>query len=159
MVNKMEKKQLYQPLVQNLVDAFGNRLKSVVLFGSQARSKSLLKRDHDVFVIIERLPQKPLPRLQEIRKTIFDIPLQINFIAKTPEEVEANLTPLMLEICVDGICLYGEEYFENYRQRGLKALKQSGLQRKRVGREWYWQFEKAPQKNWELTWDGFHELS
>lgn len=159
MANKMEKKQLYQPLVQNLVDAFGNRLKSVVLFGSQARSKSVLKRDHDIFVIVEHLPQKPFQRLQEIRKTIFNIPLPINFIAKTPEEVDANLTPLLLEICVDGISLYGEEYFENYRQRGLRALKQSGLRRERVGKEWYWRFEKAPRKDWELTWEGFRELS
>lgn len=154
----MDKISLYKPLIQNLIVAFGDRLKSIVLFGSQARSKSILKRDHDIFVVVEHLPQKPLSRLKEIRKTIFDIPLQINFIAKTPEEVEANLTPLLLEICVDGICLYGEEYFENYRQRGLRALQQSGLQRKRVGREWYWKFEKTPQKNWELTWEGFHEL-
>lgn len=154
----MDKKSIYQPMIRNLIAAFGPRLKSVVLFGSQARSKFVLKRDHDIFVIVEDLPQRPLQRLKDIRKTIFSIPLEINFIAKTPEEVEANLTPLMLDICVDGICLYGEEYFENYRQRGFRALKQSGLKRKRVGKEWYWHFTGAPKKNWELTWEGFHEL-
>ncbi|NUQ44364.1 MAG: hypothetical protein HUU32_23505 [Calditrichaceae bacterium] len=69
----MDKNSLYEPLIQNLIAAFGERLKSIVLFGSQARSKTILKR-------------------------------------------------------------------------------------KRVGKEWYWKFEKTPQKNWELTWEGFREL-
>ena len=154
----MDKRRIYQPVIESLLSAFGERLKTVVLFGSQARSEYVLERDHDIFTVIDDLPRNPLRRLKEIRKTIFDIPRQINFIAKTPREVEVNLTPLMLEICVDGICLYGENYFENYRQRGLETLKQSNLKRKRIGREWYWQFEKAPQNHWELTWDGFHEL-
>ncbi len=149
---------MYQPLLKKLKDNFGDRLKTVVLFGSQARSKAVLNRDNDIFVVVDDLPQDPLKRLKQIRQTILYIPLQINFIAKTPEEVEHNLTPLLLEICVDGICLYGDEYFEHYRQRGLRALKQSGLKRKRVGKEWYWQFDEIPKKNWELTWEGFREF-
>lgn len=145
-------------MIKNLIAAFGPRLICAVLFGSQARSKHILKRDHDILVVVENLPQKPFQRLKEMRRTLQDIPLEINFIAKTPEEIKINLTPLMLEICVDGICLYGEEYFDNYRKRGLHALKQSGLRRKRVGKEWYWQFEEIPKNNWELTWDGFNEL-
>jgi predicted nucleotidyltransferase len=154
----MNKRLQYQPLIENLTSVFGNRLKSIVLFGSQARSKSMLQRDHDIFIVLEQLPKNPLQRLKEIRKPVMNIPLQINIIAKTPEEVESNLTPLLLEICVDGVCLFGESYFESYRKRGLRALKQSGLKRRRVGREWYWQFEKFPQKEWELTWDGYREL-
>lgn len=84
--------------------------------------------------------------------------LQINFIAKTPEEVAANLTPLMLEVCLDGLYLYGEAYFRLFRERALQALKQSGLKRVQVGQEWYWQFEKAPVRDWELTRDGYCEL-
>lgn len=159
MKDQRDKKERYRPVSQNLIAAFGQRLKCIVLFGSQARSKHVLERDHDIFVVVANLPQNPLHRLKEIRKTILDIPLQINFVAKTPQEVDANLTPLLLEICVDGICLHGEEYFEEYRKRALNALQQSGLQRKRLGKEWYWQFPKAPQKDWELTWDGFYELS
>jgi len=154
----MDKRLHYEPLVESLTNAFRNRLKSVVLFGSQARSKKVLQRDHDIFVVLEDLPKNPLQRLKEIRKPVMYVPLRINFIAKTPEEVESNLTPLLLEICVDGLCLFGESYFESYRKRGLRALKQSGLKRNRMGREWYWQFEKFPKKEWELTWDGFREL-
>ncbi|RMI09797.1 MAG: hypothetical protein D6681_06730 [Calditrichaeota bacterium] len=154
----MNKQELYRPLVENLRKAFGDRLKAVVLFGSQARSEEILERDHDILVVIEGLPRNPLYRLKEVRQTILDIPLQINFIAKTPEEVAANLTPLMLEVCLDGLCLYGEAYFRPFRERALKALKQSGLKRVQVGQEWYWRFEKAPARDWELTWDGYREL-
>lgn len=154
-----DKKKHYQQLLENLQKFFGQRLKTVVLFGSQARSKKILNRDHDIFLVIEGLPQNPLQRLKEVRKTIFDIPLDINFIAKTPEEVEKNLTPLMLDIIVDGICLYGESFFERYRRLGLRALKRSGLKRIRVDKEWFWKFDKAPRKNWELTWEGYHEFS
>jgi hypothetical protein len=46
----------------------------------------------------------------------------VDFSAKTPrndmpEEVEANLTPLLLDICVDGVGLYGETYFQFYRKK------------------------------------------
>lgn len=152
------KTRLYQPLLDRLTNTFGSRLKTMVLFGSQARSEIVLNRDHDVFVVVDDLPQNPLRRMKEIRQTIFDIPFRVNFIARTPQEVEANLSPLMLDICVDGICLFGEAYFENYRQRGLRALKQSRLKRMRVGKEWYWQFAEMPRKDWELTWDGFYEF-
>jgi len=70
-----------------------------------------------------------------------------------------NLTPLMLDVIVDGICLFGESFFEQYRKRGLQALKRSGLKRVRVGTEWYWKFEKTPRKNWELTWDEYRDFS
>ena len=39
-----------------------------------------------------------------------------------------------------------------------KSLKHSGLKRKKVAREWYWQFDKIPDKEWELTWEGYHEF-
>ena len=81
-----------------------------------------------------------------------------NTIAKTPSEVACNLTPLLLDVCVDGICLFGQDYFDPYRRKALQALQQSGLKRKREGRTWYWQFEQFPTRVWELTWDGYREL-
>ncbi len=149
---------IYAPLINNLKKAFGNRLKTVVLFGSRARKQVKEESDHDIFMIIKNLPNKPLERQKQIRTAIWDIPLRLNTIAKTPEEFEKNLTPLILEVCVDGICLYGKDYFEPYRKKALNALKSSGLKRKRVGQEWYWHFERIPNKEWELTWEGFHEL-
>ena len=153
------KREIYRPLIQKLRNAFGDRLRTVVLFGSRARGETEAQRDHDVFLVVEGLPSSPLTRQKEIRNAIWDIPLRINTISKTPGEVDRNLTPLLLEICVDGVCLFGKYYFEPYRKKALEALKQSGLKRKRVGKEWYWMFEKVPKKEWELSWEGFRELS
>jgi predicted nucleotidyltransferase len=154
-----KKRDIYKALIQKLSEAFGERLRTVVLFGSRARGKTEAQRDHDIFLVIEKLPAGPLMRQKEIRRAIWDIPVRINTISKTPEEVDRNLTPLLLEICVDGVCLYGEDYFEPYRKKAMQVLKQSGLKRKRIGKEWYWLFEKVPKKEWELNWEGFHELS
>jgi predicted nucleotidyltransferase len=155
-----EKKwDIYEPLLQKLSEAFGERLRTVVLFGSRARGETEAQKDHDIFLVVERLPAGPLTRQKEIRRAIWDISIRINTISKTPQEVDRNLTPLLLEICVDGVCLYGEDYFEPYRKKAIQVLKQSGLKRKRIGKEWYWLFEKVPKKEWELNWEGFRELS
>jgi len=155
----MKKHSIYNPLIERLLDVFGSRLKTVVLFGSRARKQAKEDSDHDIVLVIKNLSNKPLERQKQIRTAIWDVPLRINTIAKTPEEIEKNLTPMILEVCVDGICLYGKGYFEPYRKKALDALKRSGLIRKRIGREWYWHFDRIPKKEWELTWEGFHELS
>ena len=155
----MTKNDIYQPLIDKLIQAFKDRLKTVVLFGSRARGPVSGDKDHDIFVVIENLPAPPLQRQKEVRHAIWDVDLRINTIAKTPEEVAANLTPLLLEICVDGISLYGCSYFEPYQKMAQRAIKQAGLKRKRVGREWYWMFDSVPDKEWELNWEGYRELN
>ncbi len=154
----MQNLLMYDQMIRQFEAVFGNRLKTAILFGSRARGKTAAHKDHDIFLVIEDLPTDPLKRQKEIRQVIWELPIRINTIAKTPEEVDSNLTPLLLEICVDGICLYGSDYFEPYRKRAMNALNQSGLMRKRVGQEWRWQFEKIPTKEWEMTWEGFREL-
>jgi predicted nucleotidyltransferase len=156
--NKNTESELYKPVIDRLLDVFKNRLKTLVLFGSQARKRAEQSSDHDIFLVIANLPNNLIKRQKQIRTAIWDISYRINTIAKTPEEMEKNLTPLIFEVCIDGICLYGKDFFEPYRKKALNALKKSGLQRKRIGREWYWQFDKAPRREWELTWEGFHEL-
>jgi hypothetical protein len=86
-----------------------------------------------------------------------DLPGSISFVAKTPEEVKANLTPLMLDICVDGICLYDHLYFDSFRQKALVALQQSGLKRRRLAGALMWFFPQIPTTKWDLSWEGYHE--
>lgn len=154
----MNDAKVYNPVTRRLIKAFGDRLKTAVLFGSRARDEADENSDHDIFVVIEGLPDNPLERLKQVRAAVLDLPLRVNFITKTPAQVAANLTPLLLDISVDGVCLYGAEYFGHFRRKALKALKQAGLTRNRMGRDWYWRFEKIPKKEWELTWEGFREL-
>ena len=153
----------YRILLEALSRAFGARLKTAVLFGSRARGDAAPDSDHDVFLVIEHLPDDPLGRHKQIRMALrdclADLPGPVNIRAKTPAEFEGDLAPLYLDICVDGICLLGQEYFEPLRQKALKALASSGMQRKRVGRSLYWMLPEGAARYWELDWDGYRERS
>lgn len=150
----------YALVVQSLIAAFGERLRAVVLFGSYARGEARPDSDHDLLVIIENLPADPVARQRLVRLVLLSIldrlPGAISFVAKTPQEVGANLTPLLLDVCVDGLCLYGASYFEPYRSRALAALHQSRLKRQRVGGTLMW-LAPTVTKNWELSWEGYFE--
>ncbi|MEW6716796.1 MAG: nucleotidyltransferase domain-containing protein [Chloroflexota bacterium] len=153
----------YHEVIQALERAFGEQLKTIVLFGSQVHGEQRSDSDHDLFVVIENLPRDPLARQRTVRMTLLPIldrlPGLITFIAKTPCEFEANLTPLLLDVCADGICLFGDLYFEPYRQRALNAIQQAGLQRKKTGGKRMWLFPQIPNRDWELTWEGFREYT
>lgn len=151
--------ETYQPVLEAFAQNFGKRLKTVVLFGSQARLESYPESDHDFLVVIEDLPPDPIMRQRQVRlallPVLYRLPGSIGLIARTPAEIAAGLTPLLLDICVDGICLYGADYFEPYREMALTALHQSGLQRQRMGNSLMWVFPQIPTHNWELDWEGF----
>jgi predicted nucleotidyltransferase len=154
-------KSKYRVVVDGLVQAFGGRVKTAVLFGSQARGTTRTSSDHDIFVVIEDLPKDRFHRHRILRDTLLPsldkIPGSTAFVAKTPQEVEDNLTPLLLEVCVEGICLYGEQYFEPYRKKALHALRQSGLKLERIGGTRMWMFPHLPKDTWELSWEGYRE--
>jgi len=157
----MNNSDVYRSLIQSLLDKFGGRLKTVVLFGSQARREARADSDHDIFVVVEGLPFEPLARQRDVRGVLLpileDLPGSISIVAKTSTEVETNLTPLMLDICVDGICLYGDSFFDKHRQKAFAALQQAGLRRRRLAGAWMWVFPKLPTINWDLSWEGYHE--
>jgi predicted nucleotidyltransferase len=151
----------YRPVVDALARSYGSRLRTVVLFGSRARGDASLHNDHDVFAVIEDLPPDPLKRTREVRRSLVEclaeLPGSVNLRAKTPPEFEADLTPLYLDVCVDGICLFGEKYFLPMRDKARAALAASGMKRTRLGRSLYWMLPGAGPRNWELTWDGYRE--
>ena len=132
----------YRILLQALTCRFATRLKTVVLFGSRARNEAAPESDHDGFIVVEDLPADPLSRVRETRGAmaphLADLPGVINLNSKTPAEFQADLTPPFLDVVVDGICLFGKEYFEPLRQKGLAALASSGMERKRIGRSLFW---------------------
>lgn len=151
----------YGCLVNALAARFGERLKLVALFGSRSRGEAQPGSDHDVFVVIEGLPHDPLARQRQVMASLLsvlvDLPERLSVIAKTPQELEKDLTPLLVEVCVDGIALYGQTYFEALRARMLQVLGDSGLQRRFIAGTWMWLFPNLPRQNWELTWEGYRE--
>jgi predicted nucleotidyltransferase len=154
-----ELKERYQPIIKVLKQSFTTRLKTVVLFGSQARGETRPDSDHDLLVVVETLPLEPLARQRLVNQLLLpildDLPGAINFVAKTPEEVAVNLTPLLLDVCVDGICLYGEAYFQPYRQKALAALQRAGLRRQKLAGTLMWLLPQMPNLDWELSWEGY----
>jgi predicted nucleotidyltransferase len=151
----------YDAVVQTLRDAFGGRLKTVVLFGSQARGEARAESDHDLLLVVEGLPADPVRRQREVRSPLLPIlhetPGSIAFTAKTPEELDANLTPLLLDVCADGVCLLGADFFEPYRARALAAIQQAGMLREDLGGHRMWTLPGGPSATWELTWDGYRD--
>lgn len=152
----------YRPVVGAAHDAFKERLKTVVLFGSQARGDAKPGSDHDLLLVIEELPRNPVARLQQVRTAMIDMasPVlgMVRLVAKTPEEMACNLTPMMLDVCVDGVCLFGDDYFEPLRQKALAALRESGLRRVLMGGSLMWVFPTLRTTNWDLSWDGYREF-
>lgn len=156
-----ELERRYRSIVRSLENAFIGRLKMVVLFGSQARGEARPDSDHDLFIVVEDLPAEPLARQRAVRTVLLPIldglPGPVNFVAKTPGEVAANLTSLLLDVCVDGICLYGEAYFQPYRKKALAALRQARLRRHKLKSAYMWLFPQLPAGDWELSWEGYRE--
>jgi hypothetical protein len=151
----------YDLLIEQLVSVFDTRLKCALLFGSRARGDYGSHSDHDIFLVIESLPGEPLDRRRVLASATLPvltrIPEGIRIIAKTPAEVDANLTPMLLDICIDGKCLWGESFWNPYRERALAALHSSGMQRHKIDGGFFWAFPTAITANWELDWSGFHE--
>ncbi len=131
----MSDAKIYKPVARRLVEVFGDRLKTPVLLGSRARHEEGEDSDNDVFLVTEGLPDDSLERLKQVRMAVLDVPLRVNIISITPGQVAANLTPLLLDIRVDAVCLYGAEYFEKFRRKALNVSKKSGSTRKRMGRD------------------------
>lgn len=152
---------LYEPILASLRESFGNRLKTVVLFGSHARGDATSASDHDLLVVAEDLPSCALPRHRAARMALLPVlgslPGAVSFTAKTPAEVAANLTPLLVDVCADGVCLWGSEYFEPLRGKALAALRQAGMRRPALGGGWRWLLPEMPSRDWELTWEGYRE--
>ncbi len=138
----------------------GDRLISIILFGSHARGDAKETSDYDLFIIADGLPLKPFQRKLFIRK-----PLQGQFekrlciIAKTREEMLNNFPSLFLDIGLDGIILFDKEDFFKHLQIKIKEIiHQAGLKRKRRNGEFSWEWKNPPQKGWEITWRGYREL-
>ncbi len=151
----------YAPVVRELHRNFGARLKTVVLFGSRARDEAKMESDHDIFVVVEGLPGEPVARQRLLRLSLLPIldtlPGAVSLIGRTPEEFSAALTPLVLDVCTDGICLWGREFFEPYRRKAMSAVHDAQLERKQWGQDRVWVFRQQPVGNWELSWEGFRE--
>jgi uncharacterized protein len=146
----------YQPLLDRFTDTleqvYGDRLISVVLFGSVARGTANPDSDLDLLVIIDGLPERYGDRLDDIlpilkglrvdptydlliSEGIFPSPSVILF---TPKEANQHRL-LYLDMIEDSVRLFDRQgFFENRLEALRIRLKELGAAKTRQNGDWYW---------------------
>jgi len=142
------------PVVQALQQGFGRKLVAVVLFGSRARGDAKEESDWDMLVIAKDLPERQIERY---RRTKEILPQKwrgrISILAKTPDEFEAVLPSLYLEIALDGLILYDpQEYAGTQLQKLRRLILAKDLRREKRGQDFIWQWGTFPGFGWSLAW-------
>jgi len=145
---------LLSKLVGLLLERFGDRLISVVLFGSVARCDAKPGSDVDLLIVVEGLPGSRLRRqylfmevedlLQRDLEELESKGFRIDFspIMKTPEEA-SHISPLYLDMVYDAVILFDRGgFFTSILEKLKKRLDELGAERVFIGRRWYWKLKK-----------------
>ncbi len=144
-----------QPVVAALQNTLGSDLVALILFGSQARRDAQPDSDWDLLLLAEHLPDSPWRRQQQIAALLpVEWRHRLSVLAHTPAEWFVRVTPLALDIALDGIVLYdGSQGLVSSRLAALRRqLAQIGLERQPIDSEWIWVWQDAPPTHWELEW-------
>ena len=148
--------QQLQPVIAALQAALDDDLIALALFGSQARGDAQPDSDWDLLLIADSLPVSPLRRSQYIHSFLpTDWRFRVNLLAYTPLEWFNHVTPLALDVALDGILLYDNSH--NVFPARLSVLREQlahlGLMRRQLGKgEWVWQWRNQPTQGWKLEW-------
>ncbi len=155
MTEPHQEQEIPKQIAASLRAGLGDRLVAVILFGSRARGEASASSDWDMLVIAEGLPKKAFERRALLK---LSLPPRyrgaISVLAKTPEEFEAHLPSLYLDIALDGQVLYDRQ---NYAAEKLTALRrliqQAGLYRERTPAGDIWRWREEPAAHWALQWE------
>lgn len=137
----------YTELLRTLL---GDRLISVVLYGSAARGDAGPTSDIDLLIVIDGLPtgQFARKRLLAVADAGFEASLRaaeqdgvdarLARIVRTPEEA-ARVRPLYLDLTEDAVLLHDRDgFFAGVLARLRMSLARLGSRRVWTGRTWYW---------------------
>jgi predicted nucleotidyltransferase len=129
---------------------YGDRLVSVVLYGSVGRGTMRQDSDVDLLIIARDLPRGRMNRVTEfeaVKAAVADdveqarragVRTELSPILKTPEEAMAG-SPLFLDMIDDARILYDRDGFFARRLALLRErLAQLGAKRLWRGNTWYW---------------------
>jgi len=142
-------------VVPALVGALGDRLQSVVLFGSRARGDHYPESDWDLLVIAELLPTRPLERYREIKSALPPATRGATAVlATTPQEFEGHLPEIYLDIALDGQILWDRAGYAAGRLAELRRIMdRSGLYRERTPAGDIWKWRVPPRQPWSIEWE------
>jgi hypothetical protein len=137
----------YASLVES---ALGDRLVSIVLFGSVARGDASATSDIDLLIVATDLPtgQFARKRLLQAVDAAFERDLEraeaegvegrLARILRTPEEA-GRVIPLYLDLTEDAVLLRDRGgFFAAVLERLRGSLRRLGARRVRQGSTWYW---------------------
>jgi len=143
------------PVIAALKQALGDNLIAAVLFGSRARGDSNEFSDWDLLVIARGLPERPFQRHLYLKKMLPDFWRgQVAIVAKTPEEFEAHLPSLYLDIALDGRILFDtNEYATSHLSRLRQLIRSEGLRREQKKDDLIWRWQHFPGLDWSLEWE------
>lgn len=141
-------------VLQALRHGLGDRLIAVVLFGSRARGDADPTSDWDLLVVARDLPTKVFQRHLYLKRLLpEEWRGQVAILAKTPGELDAHLSALLLDIALDGRILYDTQNDMAERLAYLRSLiRERGLRRIQMGRDMVWHWERPPGPDWSLEW-------
>ena len=136
----------------------GDRLISVVLYGSVARGEHTPPSDIDLLIVARGLPESHRARnrlLVEIEEELYPVLaslyrsggyVELSTKIRTPEEAK-QFTPLYLDMTEDAVLLYDRDgFFQAVLDRLRERLQVLGAQRIRQGTVRYWDLE--PDYQW-----------
>ena len=147
-------KEIFDELLTKIVAAaqavYGERLISVVLYGSVARGTMRRDSDVDLLIVARNLPRGRMKRVQEFENVDTaaadafrhaasqGVKTTTSPVIKTSEEVRAG-SPLFLDMVEDARVLYDQnEFFARQLTRLRNRLAELGAKRIWKGNAWYW---------------------
>ncbi|GIW42011.1 MAG: DNA polymerase [Candidatus Binatia bacterium] len=143
-------RELARRYAKLLESTLGDRLVSVVLFGSVARGDARENSDIDLLIVARDLPRGQFARKRALAgaDAAFEsalreaeaagIDTRLARIVRTPEEA-ARVIPLYLDMTEDAVLLYDRDgFFASVLERVRASLRKLGARRVRLGKTWYW---------------------
>ena len=160
-MSKTENIQLAEPyktiilrLLDELLKFFGDKLVSLIVYGSVARGDYRKDSDIDLLVIIDGLPKSKFKRvelflevemkLDSLLNKLFNEGYAVTFspVIKTPEEA-CRVSPLYLDMVEDAVIIYDKnDFFKKIIDKLRVNLKRLGAERVWIGNRWYWRLKK-----------------
>jgi predicted nucleotidyltransferase len=147
-----------------LVQALGDRLVSVVLFGSVARGDASPDSDIDLLIVARDLPRGHFARKRLLARadSAFEplladaraggVSARLARIVRTPEEARRRI-PLYLDLTEDAVLLHDPHgFFRGVIDEMRDSLRRLGSRRVRSGDSWYWDLKPdfKPGEKFEL---------
>jgi len=143
-------RRLAERYTEQLRVALGDRLVSVVLFGSVARGEASQGSDIDLYIVAEGLPTGHFARKRLLagadaafQSDLSDaeargVEPRLARIVRTPEEA-ARVRPLYLDMTEDAVILHDKDgFFSTVLDRVRASLRRLGSKRVWLENGWYW---------------------